>query len=243
MIGSRVSMEAMGYVDGPVTTHISTLRAKEMSNVPFTSTSHHHLALDGRLAASASWAEELVEIEMAVKPQSFVTVFHLATALFLVNRLAVRTPMNARHTFLALSVWLGIECDAFECLAAMVADEALRVETLTGCADDAAGNGESTLSALCRGTPCEQGRPMRLCDFHWSSRGMMREWATFGRIDSWGWKRPGAWLSIRRVDNRDGRLGGQRRVRDVYDRNRWCRDIVDLDFRRFWKNQRWNYRC
>jgi len=208
MLGSRVSMEAVGYVDGQTTTHISTLSAKEMPNVPFTSASHHYFALDGRLAASASWAEELVEIEMAVKPQSFVTIFHLTTALFLLDRLAVRSPMYARHTFLALGVWLGIERNAFECLAAMVADEALRVEALTGCADDAAGNGESTLSALCRGTPCEQGRPMRFCGSYWRSRGMMREWATFGRIDSWSRKRPGAWLSIRRVDNRDGWLGG-----------------------------------
>lgn len=243
MLGSRVSMKAVGYVNGQVTTHISTLCAKEMSDVPFTTASHHHLALNGRLAAAASRAEELVEIEMAVKPQSVVPVFHLTRALFLLDRLAVRSALYTRHTFFALTVWLGIERDAFECFAAVVADEAFRVEALTGCADDAAGNGESTLSALCRGAPCEQGRPMRLCGFYWRSGAVVREWAAFGGINSWGRKRPGAWLSVGRIDDRDGWLGDRRRVGDVYGRNRWCRDGVDSNFRRFWEIQSRNYRC
>lgn len=48
-------------------THISALGAKEMSNVPFSTASNHHLTLNGRLAAAASRAEELVEVEMTVE--------------------------------------------------------------------------------------------------------------------------------------------------------------------------------
>lgn len=196
-------MKAGGYVKGKGTTHISTLSTKEVSNMPFTPASHHHLALNGCLAAAAPRAKELVEVEMAVKPQPFVTVFHLAHALFLLDRLAVRSALYTRHTLFALGVWFGVEGDAFECFGAVVADEAFWVEALTGCADDAARNREGTLKALRCGTPCEHGRPVSVCRSDWCGRGVVREWAAFWGIGFWGRKRPRAWLSIRRVDDWD----------------------------------------
>jgi hypothetical protein len=43
-------------------THITTLGAEEVANMPFCSTSNNYLAFDGCLAALATRAEELMEI-------------------------------------------------------------------------------------------------------------------------------------------------------------------------------------
>lgn len=47
--------------------YITTFGAEEVTSMPFGSASHDHFALDGRLAALASWAEEFVEVQMAVE--------------------------------------------------------------------------------------------------------------------------------------------------------------------------------
>jgi len=53
---------------------VSALRAEEMAHVPLGAARDHHLALDGRLAALAARAEELVEVEVAEEAQRFVAV-------------------------------------------------------------------------------------------------------------------------------------------------------------------------
>lgn len=51
---------------------ISTLRTEEVASMPFGTASHDHFTLDWRLAAFASWAEQLVEVEMAVETERLV---------------------------------------------------------------------------------------------------------------------------------------------------------------------------
>jgi hypothetical protein len=53
----------------PAGTYISTLGAKEMSGMPLSTASNNDLTFDRRLAALASWTEELVEIQVAIEPQ------------------------------------------------------------------------------------------------------------------------------------------------------------------------------
>lgn len=50
-------------------TYIAALSAKEMPNVPFRATCDHDLSFNWSLAALASWAEGLVEIEVAKEAQ------------------------------------------------------------------------------------------------------------------------------------------------------------------------------
>lgn len=56
---------------------IPTLRAEEMPRVPFRPAGNDDLALDRRAAGLTARREELVEIEMAVEPQTRMPVFSL----------------------------------------------------------------------------------------------------------------------------------------------------------------------
>ena len=103
---------------------IATLGAEEVADVPLGPTRHHDLALDGRVAALAARAEELVEVEVAVEARALV---HRA------GRRLQALGSRAR--------WLGVEGDAFEPLAAVVAGEAGRVEAVARGGYDAAGDG------------------------------------------------------------------------------------------------------
>jgi hypothetical protein len=53
---------------------ITTFSAKEVSNMPLCSASHHHLTFYWCLTALASWAEKLMEVKMAVESQSFCVI-------------------------------------------------------------------------------------------------------------------------------------------------------------------------
>jgi hypothetical protein len=48
-------------------TYIATLGAEEVANMPFSTACHNNFSFDGCLAALAAWAEQLVEIEVAVE--------------------------------------------------------------------------------------------------------------------------------------------------------------------------------
>ncbi|KAL9062251.1 MAG: hypothetical protein Q9157_009089, partial [Trypethelium eluteriae] len=134
---------------------VATLRAEEMANMPLRAARDHDLALDGRMAALAARAEHLMEVQVAVEPQRHapstiphakVPILHLRRPLLNhLARLPSRNPVQSRRP---RAVGLGVEGDAFEALAAMVAREAFRVEALGGGGDDAACDGEGALCAL-----------------------------------------------------------------------------------------------
>jgi hypothetical protein len=155
-LNSIVQMSAIYYLylarrstrDG--STYIATLCAEEMPRMPLSPASHNHLALNRRLAAFASRAEELVVVEMAIEAHSLVAVIGFRNALTDLDVLAVHPPMNAIDAFGTLIFWLWVESDAFEAFATMVADEALGMEAGAGGADDAACYGKSALRAQSR---------------------------------------------------------------------------------------------
>lgn len=129
---------------------IAALCAEEMPRMPLSPACHNHLALNRRLAAFASWAEELVVVEMAIEAHSLVTVIDFRNALTDLDVLAVHPPMNTIDALSTLIFWLWVESDTFEAFAAMVADEALGMEAGAGGADDAACYRKSTLRTQSR---------------------------------------------------------------------------------------------
>ena len=54
---------------------ITTLSAKEVPGVPFRAARHDDFSFDGCLAALTPGREELMEIQMAVKTRTWITVF------------------------------------------------------------------------------------------------------------------------------------------------------------------------
>lgn len=117
-------------------THISTLRAEEMPNMPFRPARHDDLALDRRLAASAARGEGFVEVEVAIEPRRGVCVCR------------VRVWFGIREeALLAVCGRLRVEGDALERRGTVVAGEAFRVEAGAGGRDEAAGDGEGALGA------------------------------------------------------------------------------------------------
>lgn len=70
------------------------------------------------------------------------------------NILTSKTGADARDTLGVFVGRLWVESYAFEMLAALVACEALGVETRPASGNDAASNGESTLLTECAGADC-----------------------------------------------------------------------------------------
>lgn len=111
---------------------VATLRAKEVTGMPFCSTSHNDLAFYGRFAALAARAEELVEVEVAVEAKTVVAVvgFLLEELLFRHRVSGIRDVetglpgTDALKAGGALFVGFGVEGDALEVGVALVADEA-----------------------------------------------------------------------------------------------------------------------
>lgn len=128
---------------------ITALRAEEMTNVPLGTTRNHDLALDRRLAAFAARGEHLVEIKMAVEPEGLVAVFGLEALHVFVrgvrvehgNVFAALARLNAGDALGVFGRGLRIEGDAFEMLAAVVAEEAFWVEADACGRDDASCDG------------------------------------------------------------------------------------------------------
>lgn len=127
-----------------------------MSDVPFCTACNYNLAFNWRLAALATWREHLVEVKMAVKPQSLIRpIFGFKTLHVFVGGMRVEewyviatlSGLNAGYAFFMLIGRLRIKGNAFEVLTTMVAEKTLRVEANTGSGDDAAGDRERTLFA------------------------------------------------------------------------------------------------
>lgn len=103
------------------TTYITTLGAEKVANVPFCATCYDNLALDRCLTALAARTEELMEIQVAVEPRD--------TRLFV---MVMRQSLSPRR------FWLLVESDAFQGSVAVVADEALGMESAPSSGDDLA---------------------------------------------------------------------------------------------------------
>lgn len=102
-------------------THITTLRAKEMSNMPLGATSDDDLALNGRLTALTPRTKELMEVQMAIESQRVVVVIVHAMAVRGFDLLARQTRLDTLQPRFARLRRLGVEGDALETFAAVVA--------------------------------------------------------------------------------------------------------------------------
>ena len=133
---------------------VSALCAEEVADVPLGAARDNDLAFDRRLAAFATWREELVKVEMAVEAGRLVAIFGFEVedivGCFAVrdgDRVACLAGGDAVEALAALLLGLRVKCDEFEVGVAFVADEAGGVETFACCAEDAAGDWEGTVSA------------------------------------------------------------------------------------------------
>lgn len=126
-------------------THIAALRAEEMAHMPLRAARYNDLSLDWRLAALAAGAEELVVVQVAVEPHSFIAVIRFGDTLAHLDVLAVPAPPDTVEALGTLVLGLRIEGYALEALAAVVADETLRMEACAGGTDGTTGNRKSAL--------------------------------------------------------------------------------------------------
>lgn len=153
-----------------------------MADVPIAAARDDAIALDGRLAAAAARAEELVEVQVAIEAHPLVAVVGFRHAVLFLDRHALGAGLDARHAFGALVLRLRPEADAFQGLAAVVAHEAFGVEPLAGCADDAPGYGEGALGALRGGTAAAEWRPLGPGRLRGHGSSVFSCRAAFGRI-------------------------------------------------------------
>jgi hypothetical protein len=115
--------------------------------MPLCAASNYDFTLDGRLAGLAARREEFVEVEMAVEAQALIAVVFGSAAGVVGDVGAVHAGLDPGDPFAAGGLGLWVEGDAFEAFRAVVAAEALGVETDAGGADDAAGDWERALVA------------------------------------------------------------------------------------------------
>jgi len=133
---------------------IAALRTEEMAHMPTTTTSEHDFSLNGCLAASTARREEFVVVQMTIEAEGGVTVVEGGFAGFFFRDVGVAgrsAGFDACEADGAGSVGLRVEGHAFEGCGAVMAGEAVGVETLGRGAYDAAFDWESAGGALgCR---------------------------------------------------------------------------------------------
>ena len=136
---------------------IAALGAEKVSRVPLCAARDHDLALDGRLAGFAPRGEALVKVQVAVEARGLVGAVLVLELAHLLGRvpageegdvLAALSCSDAVYARAVLGGGLGVEGDAFELLAALVAGETFGVETTPACGYDAARDGERAGGAL-----------------------------------------------------------------------------------------------
>jgi len=136
---------------------ITTLRTEEMPRVPFSATSHHNLPLNRGLTTLTPRAEALMEIQMAIESRTLIRAILLLELLHSLwgvpagqtrDILAALAGADAVAACGVLCAGFGVEGNAFELLAALVAAEAFGVETAAAGADDAAADGKRAVCAL-----------------------------------------------------------------------------------------------
>lgn len=135
---------SLGWVCGGKYTHIAALRAEEMSHVPLGSTRNNNFPLDRRLTALTPRTEELMIIQVAIKPQPLIAILLRRARYIIVPRHAIT---DAVHAVQAMAFRLGVESHALKALAAMVAAEAFWVEAYACGGDDAACDREGACAA------------------------------------------------------------------------------------------------
>lgn len=134
-------------------TYITTLSTKEMADMPFGTTSNNNLALDGRLTTLAPGTETLMKVQVAIKPQSLVSI-RLFERQHVVHGGAFRnlhvdaivTLIDPFEAFVALVVGFRVEGYAFEVGTALVTFEARGMEAFARRAENATGNWEGAVS-------------------------------------------------------------------------------------------------
>lgn len=114
MTRDTVSIVVFLHEGGVGIKRIATLRTEEMPNMPFSAGCDDHLSFDRRLAAFAARAEELVEIEVAVKSQFTFNIIVRDAVSF-----------EAFHSFV---LGLGVEGNTLKRCGAMVTGEAFWME-------------------------------------------------------------------------------------------------------------------
>jgi hypothetical protein len=121
---------------------VATLRAKKVSCMPLGATRDNHLAFNGGLARFASRGEHFVEVEVAEEALGFVCAVFVFEAGHVVrgrvrgeegNIVATLAGADTGDALGEFVIWFGVEGDAFEVLAALVAGEALGVEAGACC--------------------------------------------------------------------------------------------------------------
>jgi len=130
-------------------THIATLRAEKVPNMPLGSASHNDLALNRRLAALTSRTEGFVKVEMAVESQTLVAVLILGSLAYHDAFQSRMYPVYSRRT-LVHRLW--VESHALEAFATVETDEAAGMKAGPRCGHHLAGDRECAMCAKCSST-------------------------------------------------------------------------------------------
>lgn len=136
---------------------ITTLSTEEMTRMPLRATRNHDLPLNRGLTTLTPGTKTLMKVQMAVKSRTLIAPILLLKLPHFFRRL----PAGQERDILAalacadavaacgvLCGRFGVEGDAFQLLAALVAAEAFGVETASAGTDDAPGDRERAVRAL-----------------------------------------------------------------------------------------------
>jgi hypothetical protein len=116
-------------------THITTLRTKEMSSMPLSTTSNHDFPLNRCLATLTPRTKELMVIQMTIKAQPFIAIFLFRPRHIIISRHPIANPVHAIKT---ARFRFGVESNTFEPFATVMAAKAFGMETYACCGDDTA---------------------------------------------------------------------------------------------------------
>ena len=112
MAGHAVGVPGLLDERGVALEGVAAFGAEEVADVVFAAGGEDDFAFDGGFAGAAAWAEEFVEVEVAVESQGVV----------------VAVESVAFQSLEPLVVGFGVECHAFESGVAVRAREACGVE-------------------------------------------------------------------------------------------------------------------
>jgi len=168
---------------------IATLRTEKVASVPLRTTSNYYLALNRRFAALAPRTEELVEVEMAIKPQSFVSIFVCSLSYSFLDIMTGHTSTNTVQALIAEVLWFWVKSYAFEPLAAVVAAEAFVMEACSTSRDDTTGDWLNTVAAQSSRSTYRSWRETRIVANagHWCSCSMVRRRPNWCLGRCWEW--------------------------------------------------------
>lgn len=114
----------------PLLEWIAALRAEEVPVVEVLAQCHDVFPNDGSRAMLTFRRKQLVPVQVAIKPQSVVTVVDLGLARDIFQKLAIRTACDAAEALFTLRCGLGTDFKVGEGRATGVTVEAVRVPSL-----------------------------------------------------------------------------------------------------------------